>query len=126
MRSVKIKEEKKPSKHFGFETFGGFHADASTLLKHLQWLLDQAVSAFGDVDYAVRVLEEIRPCVRVSFVINAAVGRQLARRLIVLTLGLGQCFALGGLWNFTFFNEELGVGVLLLLWVVIGIPFFVK
>jgi hypothetical protein len=60
---------------FAFETFGGLHADALALLQRLQGLLNQALIAQEDVEgYLV-----IR---RVSFIIAAAVGRQLAARRV--------------------------------------------
>ena len=60
---------------FAFETFGGLHADALALLKRLQGLLNQAIIAQEDVEgYFVHR--------RVSFIIAAAVGRQLAARRV--------------------------------------------
>jgi hypothetical protein len=58
---------------FSFETFGGLHSDALALLKRLQGLLNQAIIAHEDVEgyFVLR---------RVSFIIAAAVGRQLAAR----------------------------------------------
>jgi hypothetical protein len=60
---------------FAFETFGGLHSDAFALLKRLQGLLNQAVIAQEDVEgyFVLR---------RVSFIIAAAVGRQLAARRV--------------------------------------------
>ena len=60
---------------FAFETFGGLHADALALLKRLQGLLNQAIIAQEDVEgyFVLR---------RVSFIIAAAVGRQLAARRV--------------------------------------------
>eukprot|EP00884_Botryococcus_braunii_P019335 jgi/Botrbrau1/6085/Bobra.177_1s0023.1 len=60
---------------FSFETFGGLHADALALLQRLQGLLNQAIIAQEDVEgYFVMH--------RVSFIIAAAVGRQLAARWV--------------------------------------------
>jgi hypothetical protein len=60
---------------FAFETFGGLHADALALLQRLQGLLNQAIIAQEDVEgyFVMR---------RVSFIIAAAVGRQLAARRV--------------------------------------------
>jgi hypothetical protein len=60
---------------FAFETFGGLHADALALLQRLQGLLNQAIIAQEDVEgyFVIR---------RVSFIIAAAVGRQLASRRV--------------------------------------------
>jgi hypothetical protein len=60
---------------FAFETFGGLHADALALLQRLQGLLNQALIAQEDVEgyFVIR---------RVSFIIAAAVGRQLAARRV--------------------------------------------
>jgi hypothetical protein len=60
---------------FAFETFGGLHADALALLQRLQGLLNQAIIAQEDVEgyFVIR---------RVSFIIAAAVGRQLAARRV--------------------------------------------
>jgi hypothetical protein len=60
---------------FAFETFGGLHADALALLQRLQGLLNQALIAQEDVEgyFVIR---------RVSFIIAAAVGRQLAARQV--------------------------------------------
>ena len=60
---------------FAFETFGGLHADALALVKRLQGLLNQAIIAQEDVEgyFVLR---------RVSFIIAAAVGRQLAARRV--------------------------------------------
>eukprot|EP00884_Botryococcus_braunii_P013095 jgi/Botrbrau1/21787/Bobra.0190s0014.1 len=60
---------------FAFETFGGLHADALDLLQRLQGLLNQAIIAQEDVEgyFVIR---------RVSFIIAAAVGRQLAARRV--------------------------------------------
>ena len=60
---------------FSFETLGGLHSDALTLLKRLQGLLNQAIIAHEDVEgyYVIR---------RVSFIIAAAVGRQLSARRV--------------------------------------------
>ena len=62
-------------KAFAFETFGGLHSDAFALLKRLQGLLNQAIIAQEDVEgyFVIR---------RVSFIIAAAVGRQLAARRV--------------------------------------------
>ena len=60
---------------FSFETFGGLHEDALVLLKRLQGLLNQAILTQEDVEgYLVMR--------RVSFIIAAAVGRQLAARVV--------------------------------------------
>eukprot|EP00884_Botryococcus_braunii_P011717 jgi/Botrbrau1/20546/Bobra.145_2s0095.1 len=58
---------------FAFEALGGLHADALALLQRLQGLLNQAIIAQEDVEgyFVIR---------RVSFIIAAAVGRQLAAR----------------------------------------------
>jgi hypothetical protein len=60
---------------FAFEIFGGLHADALALLQRLQGLLNQAIIAQEDVKgyFVIR---------RVSFIIAAAVGRQLAARRV--------------------------------------------
>eukprot|EP00884_Botryococcus_braunii_P004734 jgi/Botrbrau1/14261/Bobra.113_2s0007.1 len=60
---------------FAFETLGGLHADALALLQRLQGLLNQAIIAQEDVEgyFVIR---------RVSFIIAAAVGRQLAARRV--------------------------------------------
>eukprot|EP00884_Botryococcus_braunii_P008242 jgi/Botrbrau1/17419/Bobra.0054s0015.1 len=60
---------------FAFETLGGLHADALALLQRLQGLLNQAIIAPEDVEgyFVIR---------RVSFIIAAAVGRQLAARRV--------------------------------------------
>lgn len=60
---------------FSFETFGGLHEDALVLLKRLQGLLNRAILAQEDVEgyFVMR---------RVSFIIAAAVGRQLAARVV--------------------------------------------
>eukprot|EP00884_Botryococcus_braunii_P000165 jgi/Botrbrau1/10149/Bobra.0121s0001.1 len=64
---------------FAFETLGGLHADALALLQRLQGLLNQAIIAQEDVEgyFVIR---------RVSFIIAAAVGRQLAARRLVQKL----------------------------------------
>eukprot|EP00884_Botryococcus_braunii_P022649 jgi/Botrbrau1/9068/Bobra.0376s0038.1 len=60
---------------FAFETLGGLHADALALLQSLQGLLNQAIIAQEDVEgyFVIRL---------VSFIIAAAVGRQLAARRV--------------------------------------------
>eukprot|EP00884_Botryococcus_braunii_P002895 jgi/Botrbrau1/12606/Bobra.0169s0133.1 len=60
---------------FAFETFGGLHADALALLQRLQGLLNQAIIAQEGVEgyFVIRW---------VSFIIAAAVGRQLAARRV--------------------------------------------
>ncbi len=60
---------------FAFETFGGLHADALALLKRLLGLLNQTVIAQEDVEgyFVLR---------RISFILAAAVGRQLAARRV--------------------------------------------
>jgi len=60
---------------FAFETFGGLHSDAFNLLKRLQGVLNQAMVAQEDVEGYLVVP-------RVSFIIAAAVGRQLAARRV--------------------------------------------
>jgi hypothetical protein len=68
-------EEEEAFQAFAFETFGGLHADALALLQRLQGLLNQALIAQEDVEgyFVIR---------RVSFIIAAAVGRQLAARRV--------------------------------------------
>ncbi len=58
-----------------FETFEGLHVDALALLKRLQGLLNQSIIAQEDVEgyFVLR---------RVSFIIAAAEGRQLAARRV--------------------------------------------
>jgi hypothetical protein len=64
-----------PFQAFSSETFGGLHADALALLQRLQGLLNQAIIAQEDVEgyFVMR---------RVSFILAAAVGRQLAARRV--------------------------------------------
>ncbi len=52
------------------------HCDALTLLKRLQGLLNQAIIAHGDVQGYYVIIR------RVSFIIAAAVGRQLSARRV--------------------------------------------
>jgi hypothetical protein len=67
-----------------FETFGGLHADALALLQRLQGFLNQAIIAQEDVEGCFRgKVKSISFVIRwVSFIIAAAVGRQLAARRV--------------------------------------------
>ncbi len=60
---------------FAFEIFGGLHSDAFALSKRLQGLLNQAIIAQEDMEryFVLR---------RVSFIIAAAVGRELAEQWV--------------------------------------------
>jgi hypothetical protein len=64
-----------PFQASSFETFGGLHADELALLQRPNGLLNQAIIAHKDVEgyFVMR---------RVSFIIAAAVGRQLTTRQV--------------------------------------------